>query len=72
MALLFEATEVPRAKRLWRMHVSDAGDDGIKTVIEFKCKRCGHNTGWIADKWTVTENRRGHPCPKCNQEKANG
>lgn len=51
----------PRAKRLWRMHVDDAGEG-----IVFECGRCGHNTGWIDDKWTVTENKRGHPCPKCN------
>lgn len=57
----------PRSPRKVRMRVMDAGHlpHGVKG-IEFECKKCGHNTGWIEDIWTVTENRRGLPCPKCN------
>lgn len=51
-----------RARRVM-MRVVDAGDE----VIQFRCSRCGHDTGWIMDTKTVTENRRGMPCPKCNE-----
>lgn len=56
----------PRVKR---MHVVDAGNypDGRK-CIHFVCRRCGHDTGWIVDEWTVSENRRGRPCPTCNAD----
>lgn len=47
---------------VWRMHVADAGDH----VIEFKCQRCGHNTGWIDWDNGVAKAKRGIPCPKCN------
>lgn len=57
--LLFD--NLPRSKRKVRMHVADAGQG-----IRFECRKCGYNTGWINDEWTVTENRRGHPCPVCN------
>lgn len=56
----------PRRAPIKRMHVADAGCDAIK----FKC-RCGHDTGWII--WnrreiTVSEAKRGLPCPKCNAQ----
>ncbi|HSV28619.1 MAG TPA: hypothetical protein VLL76_03645 [Candidatus Omnitrophota bacterium] len=60
MADLFP--DAPRRPRRVLMHVMDAGSG----MIEFACRRCGHNTGWIRDDRTVTENRRGRPCPKCN------
>lgn len=58
--------DIPRTRpRRIMMHVADAGDHGSK-VIQFRCSQCGHDTGWIMDERTVTENRRGMPCPKCN------
>jgi DNA-directed RNA polymerase subunit RPC12/RpoP len=56
--------ELPRRSPVKRMHVYDAGLGGIR----FKCAHCGHDTGWVADDNTVTENRRGLPCPRCNSE----
>lgn len=54
--------DMPRTRqRRIMMHVVDAGDG-----IQFRCNTCGHDTGWIVDEKTVTENRRGMPCPKCN------
>jgi predicted RNA-binding Zn-ribbon protein involved in translation (DUF1610 family) len=61
--MLFQKTELPRSAPVKRMHVADAGDG-----IRFECPHCGHDTGWIADEWTVTENRRGLPCPECNKQ----
>lgn len=40
------------------------GDSGAS--FDFSCQTCGHDTGWIKDTRTVTENKRGIPCPKCN------
>lgn len=62
MSALFPKEEIPRSKPQRRMHVADAGQGSIR----FVCGHCGHDTGWVRDEWTVTENRRGHPCPKCN------
>lgn len=57
-----------KPKRL--MHVFDAGNgyEAGDTVIQFQCIHCDHNTGWIKDNQTMTENRRGIPCPICNEE----
>jgi len=56
----------PRRNPRVMMHVIDAGTDGCNDVIHFECRKCGHDTGWIIDTKTVTENKRGVPCPKCN------
>lgn len=57
----------PRAPRLWRMHVIDAGirEDGAEIAV-FKCSRCGHETRWTEFR-TITEAKRGLPCPNCNK-----
>ncbi len=52
----------PRRPRIVRMHVEDAGSG----MIWFRCDRCGHDTGWIPDTMTISENKRGMPCPRCN------
>jgi hypothetical protein len=52
------------------MHVADAGNGAGCKVIQFRCSKCGYDTGWIRDDLTVTENRRGLPCPKCNELEA--
>lgn len=71
---LFAAGEVervstPRKPRQWRMHVCDAGPDGeTATLVRFKCQRCGHESEWTSMS-TVTEAKRGLPCPVCNSKK---
>ena len=62
----FERIPKPRVKR---MQVLDAGHlpNGDKGIM-FGCKRCGHETGWIADEWSISENRKGLACPKCNTQ----
>lgn len=67
LARLF-ATPRPRRRRRVMMHVVDAGNGPGGKVIKFGCV-CGHNTGWISDQQTVAQNKRGMPCPPCNQEK---
>ena len=65
--MLFEKADIPKAPRVRRMHVVDAGHlpGGAKGIC-FECRHCGHDTGWIPDEWTITENKRGHACPNCN------
>lgn len=67
MVQLFTKEQIPRSKRTKRMHVVDAGTDNW---VEFKCRHCGHENGWkqFPDK-TITELKRGLPCPKCKGEK---
>jgi|GEM_PF-1351156 len=60
--MLFDKNDLPRDISLVRMRVADAGDG----MIRFRCRACDHDTGWIEDRWTITENRRGQPCPHCN------
>lgn len=70
MPLLFDRSEIPAAKRTVRMRVIDAGHlPGGAKGIQFECSRCGHDTGWIADEGTISENKRGLPCPSCNHAK---
>lgn len=61
MSLLFD--ELPKSKPVKRMHVNDAGGPEL---VEMICGHCGHNTGWINPGKTITELKRGLPCPKCN------
>jgi len=67
--MLFAKEDLPRSAPVKRMRVADAGYllGGAKD-IRFECPHCGHDTDWIADELTVTENRRGLPCPCCNPE----
>jgi hypothetical protein len=67
-SLLFDVSEPDRKRASPRvlMHVVDAGpgcDDAEQVVMQ--CGKCGHKTGWITVR-TMTEAKRGQPCPKCN------
>lgn len=69
---LFPVPAKPRQKRRVMMHVADAGNWGWHTpwggkCIRFECSKCGHDTDWIDDNLSVTENKRGMPCPICNE-----
>ncbi|MDD2748654.1 hypothetical protein [Acidithiobacillus thiooxidans] len=64
---LFPDLKPPRRKPRKLMHVCDAYGDGPDHVhVCFRCSRCGHETDWI-DGLTVTEAKRGIPCPMCNK-----
>jgi len=63
MNQLFSPDQAPRRPRRVMMHVVDAGQG----MVELQCAACGHNTGWVQSR-TVTEERRGRPCPNCNPE----
>lgn len=63
MTLLFDKADLPRKPRLKRMRVADAGQG----CIQFVCPHCSYDTGWIKDERTVSENKRGIPCPQCNE-----
>jgi DNA-directed RNA polymerase subunit RPC12/RpoP len=53
----------PRRSPRVLMHVCDAGDD----VVQFRCSTCGCRSKWLTGM-SVTEAKRGLPCPKCNGE----
>lgn len=73
-ALLFDKADLPRSASIKRMRVADAGHlpGGAVKGIRFECPHCGHDTDWIEDRWTITENRRGLPCPRCNASDLTG
>ena len=57
-----------RAQPLVRAHIVDAGAGMTKAQIgKFEC-RCGWRSGWVEFE-TVTEGKRGIPCPVCNEVK---
>lgn len=67
--LLPTFTGVPRKKprvmmKVYDCHFDPRGTHGIK----FQCLKCGHDTGWIYVDRTVSENKKGLPCPKCNSD----
>lgn len=70
---MFEAMKPPRQAPRRLMHVCDAGnspcgaEDGSSAVVKFACRRCGHESEWMLG-FTVTEAKRGIPCPVCNVE----
>lgn len=64
---LFPKTTLPRRKNKRLMHVTDAGGTDEGHHIHFKCDHCGHDNGWgVYRSKTITELKRGLPCPKCN------
>ena len=66
MSMLFPREQMPRRKPRKLMHVIDAGGCGEGHHVQFKCKHCGHDDGWGIYDNTITELKRGMPCPKCN------
>jgi hypothetical protein len=67
-ALLFDRSDLPRSPQVKRMRVRDAGQSGGHKVIQFVCPHCNYDTGWIINERTITENKRGIPCPRCNEQ----
>ena len=67
---LFGKDQLPRRKNIKRMHVYDAGYDMAgEEIVCMKCRHCGYDSNWIyTEGKTLTEVKRGFPCPKCNQE----
>jgi DNA-directed RNA polymerase subunit RPC12/RpoP len=60
------------ADRVRRMHMVDAGpnqDVGPTHVAKYRCARCGTESEWQTAN-TISEIRRGIPCPKCNPPNA--
>lgn len=59
----------PRKTRGYLMHVTDAGigEAGGHNCF-LTCARCGAESGWLKFD-TVTEAKRGLPCPRCNAPK---
>lgn len=49
------------------MHVCDAGCGDSAPIAQLQCQKCGHRSGWLKFD-TVTEAKRGLPCPKCKPE----
>lgn len=57
----------PKAKRRVLMHVDDAGgaEHGRALNVTLRCSKCGYRSEWLQCD-TVTEAKRGQPCPRCN------
>jgi hypothetical protein len=52
------------------MHVIDAGEGSNgEDIAVFWCEHCGHETEWLK-VGSVSEAKRGLPCPKCNSATA--
>lgn len=66
IADLFPET-ITKQRRRKLMHVADAGDRGDKgPICQMECVTCGERTDWLEFE-SITEAKRGIPCPKCNQ-----
>ena len=63
---LFPETKVTRRRPRVLMHVYDAGDCSEGHIVQFRCATCGYDSGWLHTR-TVTEAKRGLPCPMCNK-----
>jgi hypothetical protein len=59
----------PRKTRGQLMHVCDAGAGEDKPVVQFECRKCHFQSDWYQFD-TVTEAKRGIPCPRCNEVKS--
>jgi len=61
---LFVAPLRPRAKPRKLARMIDCGEGPGDATAEFRCPRCGWESGWIAA--SDGEIRRGIPCEPCN------
>jgi hypothetical protein len=65
MARQGELLEKPKRRtRGQLMHVCDAGCGEEKPIVQMRCAKCGYESGWYEFD-TVTEAKRGLPCPQC-------
>lgn len=64
---LFPETVPARSKPRVLMHVSDAAGDGGKTICRMQCRKCEAETEWLEFR-SVSEAKRGIPCPPCNAD----
>lgn len=67
---LFADLKPPRKAHKKLMHVCDVDDnrccdDGSTWSVKLKCHRCGNETDCMEPR-TVTQAKRGIPCPVCN------
>lgn len=66
---MFAELKPPRQAPRKLMHVSDASgcadEDGSGAMVRMTCRRCDYESEWLYLP-TVTEAKRGIPCPKCN------
>ncbi len=46
-------------------HLVDAGGES-DPMAHYICGKCGWDSGWIVDRRSVSEIKRGVPCPNCN------
>ena len=68
---LFPADIAPRTRRKPRIlgHVIDAGDNGLAEGNCWAQLQCRHGHVWeTIGIYTITELKRGLPCPTCNPE----
>lgn len=72
MAAQAKLFDLPPRKTVKRMHVTDAGSD----AVQFRCKRCEYvsewtpyNEGGTDGALSVTDAKRGLPCPQCNPQR---
>lgn len=70
---LFPKDEIPRTPRKVMMHVIDAGDHGCggtepgEQWVKYGCSTCDEESEWQSAR-SITEARKGIPCPRCNTE----
>jgi hypothetical protein len=59
--------KAPRRKPRKLMHVCDAGHHPCISgkAVQFECGHCGYVSDWLPGG-TVSEDKRGRPCPRCN------
>lgn len=66
-SLLPDAPKAPRKKPRVMGHLCDCGaaPNGDEYTA-WICGKCGHEWSEVGECRSVTENRRGRPCPECN------
>ncbi len=68
MNQLFPYEKPPRQRHRKLMHVVDAGSGSAEGHhVNFVCGHCGHDDGWAVYDDTISDLKRGVPCPKCNK-----
>lgn len=62
---LFENTESQKPKSPKPRVMAHVDDAGIG-CFDFKCQKCGWESGWLFSDMSISQAKRGIPCEKCN------
>lgn len=64
---MFPEKKLPRRSPRVMMQYRDGGVGNEGEIVQYECPKCSTRSGW-EDAGSITEVKRGIPCPECNKD----